>query len=59
MLWGQATQQLRLRLWPEAETEFFLKEVDAQITFVVDAQGAVTGMVLHQNGLRPTAKKVK
>lgn len=58
-LWGQATQQPRFRLWPEAETEFFLKEVDAQITFVVDAQGAVTGMVLHQNGQRPTARKVK
>jgi hypothetical protein len=58
-LWGQATQQPRFRLWPEAVTEFFLKEVDAQITLVVDAQGAVTGMVLHQNGQRPTARKVK
>ena len=58
-LWGQATQQPRFRLWPEAETEFFLKDVDAQVTFVVDAKGAVTGMVLHQNGQHPAARKVK
>ena len=32
-----------------SRTEFFFKVVDAQITFVRDAQGAVTGLVLHQN----------
>jgi CubicO group peptidase (beta-lactamase class C family) len=58
-LWGQATAQPKFRLWPESETEFFLKEVDAQITFVRDAGGAVTGMVLHQNGQNPEARKVK
>ena len=58
-LWGQATQQPRFRLWPETATDFFLKEVDAQITFVVDATGAATGMVLHQNGRNPEARKVK
>lgn len=58
-LWAQATGQSRFRLWPFAETEFFVKEVDAQVTFVRDAQGKVTSLVLHQNGQNPTATKVK
>lgn len=58
-LWAQATGQSRFRLWPSAETEFFVKEVDAQVTFVRDADGKVTSLVLHQNGQNPTAMKVK
>ena len=58
-LWAQATGQSRFRLWPFAETEFFVKEVDAQVTFVRDAEGKVTSLVLHQNGQNPTATKVK
>jgi D-alanyl-D-alanine-carboxypeptidase/D-alanyl-D-alanine-endopeptidase len=53
------TGQPTLRLWPETEVDYFVKEVDAQITFVRDAQGAVTGLVLHQNGQNKPAKKVK
>jgi D-alanyl-D-alanine-carboxypeptidase/D-alanyl-D-alanine-endopeptidase len=49
-LYEQPTGQGALRLWPETETEFFHKEVDAQITFVRDARGVVTELVLHQNG---------
>ena len=37
-----------VRLWPESPTDFFVKEVDAQITFRRDAGGRVTGLVLHQ-----------
>lgn len=37
-----------VRLWPESSTEFFVREVDAQITFNRDAGGSVTGLVLHQ-----------
>ena len=58
-LWAQATGQSRFRLWPFAETEFFVKEVDAQVTFVRDPEGKVTSLVLHQNGQNPTATKVK
>lgn len=39
-----------VRLWPESQRDFFVKEVDAQITFTRDATGAVTGLVLHQFG---------
>lgn len=38
------------RLWPESPTDFFVKEVDAQVTFAKDARGVVTGLVVHQNG---------
>ena len=58
-LYGQPTGQDKFRLWPETETEFFLREVDAQVTFVHDAQGTVTGMVLHQGGQAQTGTKVK
>ena len=58
-LYAQATGQGKLRLWAEADTEFFLRDVDAQVTFVRDGQGAVTSLVLHQNGQNSTAQKVK
>jgi len=51
--------QNRLRIWPESEVDFFLKEVDAQLTFVLDAKGVVTGLVLHQNGQNVPAPKIK
>ena len=53
----QPTGQAKLRLWPETETDFFLKEVDLQITFVRDAQGSVTELILHQGGQDARAKK--
>lgn len=49
-LFAQATGQGKYRLWPYAETEFFYREVDAQIGFVRDTTGKVTGLVLHQGG---------
>ena len=57
-LYAQATGQPMVRLWPESETSFFLKEVDAQIDFVRDAQGNTTGLVLHQNGQNITAPRM-
>jgi CubicO group peptidase (beta-lactamase class C family) len=46
----QATGQSAFPIFPEAETKFFVKAVDAQIEFFTDAGGAVTHLVLHQNG---------
>jgi len=51
--------QGKFELFAETETDFFLKVVDAQITFVKDDKGQVTNLVLHQNGVNQTAKKVK
>jgi CubicO group peptidase (beta-lactamase class C family) len=58
-LWAQATGQQRAELFAESETAFFLKVVDAQLTFVKDAGGAVTHLVLVQGGTSHEAKKIK
>ncbi len=59
LLFGQATGQPRFRLHPEAETEFFLSETDAQVSFVKDATGKVTHLVLHQGGQNVRGDKTK
>jgi hypothetical protein len=46
-----------VRLWPEGQTKFFVKEVDAQITFVRGSNGDVTELVLHQYGRDRPAKR--
>lgn len=56
-LFAQATDQPAFEIFAEKEGEFFLKVVDAQITFTKDDTGAVTGLILHQNGLDQKAKK--
>jgi len=56
-LMAQATGQPKLEIIPESETRFFLKEVDAQIEFQLDAAGKVTGLILHQGGQSLPAKK--
>jgi serine-type D-Ala-D-Ala carboxypeptidase/endopeptidase len=55
---AQPTGQPVIRLWPESETEFFIREVDAQITFQVDPDGTVSGLVLHQSGRDMPGRKV-
>jgi Domain of unknown function (DUF3471) len=47
------------QLWPESDNDFFAKAVDAQITFVRDTNGAVSGLVLHQFGRDRPAKKIR
>jgi CubicO group peptidase (beta-lactamase class C family) len=49
-LMTQATGQGKLEVFPESDTKFFLKVVDAQITFVKDDSGRVTHLILHQGG---------
>lgn len=49
-LFIQPTAQPRLPIFAESENSFFLRAVDAQITFQRDASGAVTGLILHQAG---------
>lgn len=58
-LFGQPTDQPRFQLFAEAENEFFLKVVDAQITFVKTDNGEVTQLILHQGGQHLPAKKIK
>jgi len=58
-LMTQATGQEKLEVFPESETKFFSKVVDAQIEFTKDASGKVTGLVLYQGGQKLPAKKIK
>ena len=52
-LFAQATGQPRFEIFAQSESEFFLKVVDARITFLKD------GLILHQGGMDQKAKKVK
>jgi Domain of unknown function (DUF3471) len=59
-LWGQPTDQEKRQLFAESNTKFFLKDLPVQVTFQKDAKGAVTGLIMDQEG-RPQreAKKIK
>ena len=57
-LFVQLTGQPRLEVFPESEDEFFLRVVDAQITFGRDDAGAVDHLVLHQNGVDQRAPRL-
>jgi hypothetical protein len=46
----QVTGQSRITVYASAKDKFFYTVVDAQITFQRDAQGRVSGLVLHQGG---------
>lgn len=56
---AQATGQPQFDVFAEKENVFFLKVVEAKIEFVKDANGAVTEMILYQNGQQPRGKKIK
>lgn len=58
-LFTQATGQGRAPIFPESETEFFLRVVEAQLTFEVDANHRATGLVLHQGGQTIPAKRIE
>jgi len=55
----QATGQSKIEIFPSSETEFFLKVVDAQITFVKSASGTVDQLILHQGGRDMPARRRK
>jgi len=58
-IFAQATGQPRVELFAEAEDEFFLKVMDAQISFTKDENGKVAGLVLRQGGNEFPAKKIE
>lgn len=57
-LFVQATGQSKCEIFPEGDRDYFLKIVDAQITFVTDGSGPATELILHQNGRDQHAKRV-
>jgi len=58
-LFVQLTGQPRFAVYPKNNTEFFLKVVDAQVTFDPDDSGQATKLVLHQNGLDQPAQRIE
>jgi CubicO group peptidase (beta-lactamase class C family) len=57
-LFVQATGQAEREVFAESETNFFLRVVDAQITFDRPEGGVTRSLTLHQNGKDQPAKRV-
>ncbi len=58
-LYGQATGQGRIRLHAESPTKFFVRGIDAQISFIVGPEGSVNELTLHQGGANIPGKRVQ
>ncbi len=58
-LFAQATGQSKFQIFPEGDRTFFLKVVDAQITFGADVAGKANGLVLHQGGRDMPAQRLE
>jgi CubicO group peptidase (beta-lactamase class C family) len=56
---ARLTGQQKIEFFPESETDFFCKVVDAQLTFLRGDTGPATHVILHQAGLDQKAPKVK
>jgi hypothetical protein len=54
----QLTGQQAFDAYPESDTEFFLKVVDAQLTFSRNPEGKVDAVTLHQAGSHQRAARV-
>lgn len=55
----QLPRQAPVHLYAEAKDKFFVRVVDAEITFERDEKGQISGVVLHQNGRDTKGKKVE
>jgi len=58
-LTAQLTGQPPLPIFAASEQRFFLKVVDAQLSFEVDASGSATAVTLHQNGVDQRAPRIE
>jgi hypothetical protein len=58
-LWAQPTGNRRVKLYAAAPTEFYAKIANMQLSFVVDASGTVTGLVLHLSGFDDTGRRYR
>ena len=58
-MFTQLTGQPKFEIFAESEKDFFLKVVDAQITFETGEGGRATAAILHQNGRDQRAARVE
>lgn len=57
-IFTQATGQSKVEIYPESETRFFLKVVDASLDFIIDETGKCNKIILHQGGRDMECKRV-
>jgi CubicO group peptidase (beta-lactamase class C family) len=57
-LFEKLGNQPKFPIFPEGDRKFFLKVVDASLSFEVDSAGRATQLTLHQNGTDQTARRV-
>jgi CubicO group peptidase (beta-lactamase class C family) len=57
-IFTQAVGQPQVEIFPESETRFYLKVVDAQIDFIKE-NGKVVKLILHQGGRDMPANKIE
>src|SRR5262249_27501447 len=55
----QLTGQQSVEIFPASETEYFCRVVDARFVFLKNDNGAVTSVMITQNGSTITAPKIK
>jgi len=55
---AQATGQPEFPVFPKSENEFYLKVVEAQLTFNKNDEGIIESVTLHQNGQNMPGKKL-
>lgn len=54
----QLTGQQSVPIYAESNTGFFAKVVDAQISFITDAKGQATSLILRQGGANSPMKRI-
>lgn len=57
-LFAQATGQPQFQIFPKSNTEFYLKVVEAAVTFNLSDKGEVESLTLHQNGRDMPGKRL-
>jgi CubicO group peptidase (beta-lactamase class C family) len=57
-VYAQVTGQEKIEIFPESDTSFFYRIVDAEFTFIKDTNGQVVGLILHQFEAEIPAKKI-
>jgi D-alanyl-D-alanine-carboxypeptidase/D-alanyl-D-alanine-endopeptidase len=58
-IFAQATGQPKFEIFPESDKDYFLKVVDAQLTFETEGtEGSAKQVVLHQNGADMPGKRI-
>ena len=56
-LMSQTTGQQKFQIFPESQTKFFLKVVDAQVKFIESENGSYESFILYQGGQEIHGKK--